>query len=100
MQFERGTKPPSAWIKDEYGISESWKVYDAKDNHVFCFLSPLHGGKINSSQAIAEVMKNYAGDWPYVSAELITWDDLLPGQEEYLSACRQYSADRWHDAAG
>ena len=86
MQFKRGTKPPSAWIREKYGISESWRVYDAKDNHVFCFLSPLHGAEIHSSQAIAEVMKDYVGDWPYASAELIRWDDLLPGQEIYVRA--------------
>ena len=84
MQFERGTKPPSAWLRNEYKIKETWRVYDASDNHNFCFLSPLFGEEIDSSQAIAEVFKQYAGNWPYASAELIRWDSLLPGQEVYL----------------
>lgn len=86
MEFDRGTTPPSAWTRKEYQIVETWRVYDAKDGSLFCFLSPLRGGEINSSEAISEVMQKYIGDWPYVSAELIRWNDLLPEQEIYVSA--------------
>jgi len=84
MLCEHGMKPPSAWLRNEFKIKQTWRVYDAKENHDFCFLSPLFGEEIHSSQAIAEVLKQYVGDWPYASAELIRWDSLLPGQEVYV----------------
>jgi hypothetical protein len=65
-------KPPSEWLRNEYKITETWRVYDPSDNHVYCYLSPLHSGEIVASQAITEVMHGYIGDWN-ASAELIRW---------------------------
>ena len=84
IQCERGTLPPCKEQRAEYNIKETWRVYDAKDGHVFCFLSPIYGGELNSSEAIHKVLGPCIGVWAYASAELIRWDDLLPGQEEYL----------------
>jgi hypothetical protein len=79
IQFERGQTPPNEWMRNEYQIQETWRVYDTTDNSLLCYLSPIRGAEIHSSQAIEEVMRGYIGDW-HVSAELIRWDDLLEGQ--------------------
>ena len=84
IKCDRGTTPPSRWLRNEYNIKETWRVYDAKSGHIFCFLSPLYGKKLNSSEAISRVLGPSIGVWAYASAELIRWDNLLPGQEEYL----------------